>query len=230
MPFTDESNKKLYYVTQTGLYSWIGSGHEYILDLSTNIRGFVATEKGILQNRRDGGYFTRGAVTSILGNEDFYPDCIHSEMEQYATPDGGDTWYSVKKDMKDPNDCGFQADKIAEFGIWYLKADTNKVGTTRNISLNSGGYFGGTDDDDPIAIAISGNNTNANVYVAGNYGDYASISGMTGDKTQVTFTEASVGGAVGSYTTNTSSGAQIYKFNYNSSLLRRGNLPWYFYL
>lgn len=165
--------KDLFFTTQTGAYKWIGSGYEFFLARREGFTLFP-TNNGIYFISRAGVTRINQAITSSVGNNDFFPTCVHSSLRHFMSPDDGKTVYVVKFDMRDPNVCSWTGGSGAEMGIFRCMVDNDKPGNTRNISLSAAGYVGGTGADDPRGIAHVGRpvpsaTRQPDLFVAGNF-------------------------------------------------------------
>lgn len=211
-------NKQIYINTQTGSYRWIGSGWEWILSIREGFSIFP-TNNGLYISTRSGIRRINGAVTSTVGNQDFYPTCVHSRISNIATPNDGRTLYCTKFDMINPAVCGWGSGQGALFGIFRCRINEDKPGSTRNIALSSGGYIGGTGQDLPVGVGWGGRPgpnpaRKADLFVAGNFETTLPALKNRLPAQDITFNS-------GGYVTTTSAKAVLYRYNAATDTLKQ---------
>ncbi len=205
--FTSFDKKQIYFTTQTGAYRWVGSGHEYINGTRESGLSLFPTNNGVMQLTRSGASIVQGAVTARVGNQDFYPTCVHSRLSLLNTPDDGRSWYIIKTDMRDPANCTWVGGNSAQMGIYRLRIPAERAGSTRNIHIERAGFFGGAGDDHPVGSGWAGKSGGKrNLFIAGNYGAFNATLKARKPAADITFN-------TGGYVTTTAAQAQVLRFN-----------------
>lgn len=211
--------KQIYINTQTGSYRWIGSGWEWILSIREGFSIYPTNNGFYLLTRDSGIKRIMGAVTTNVGNYDFYPTCVHSSVSNFSTPNDGLTLYATKFDMRVQGQCGWSAGFGALMGIYRVRINEDKQGATRNIALSSGGYIGGTGLDAPVGAAWGGRPgpnpaRKADLFVAGNFDNTLPALKNRLPAQEITFNQ-------GGYVTTTSAKALVYHYNAASDTLKK---------